>query len=77
MDLADAVVKAYRRRAEAFEGREKWAEALKDWEAIVGCEWALKARSEALNGIARCKKMISSEREPGMCFLSFYIYLRQ
>lgn len=77
VDLADAVVKAYRRRAEAFEGREKWAEALKDWEAIVGCEWALKARSEALNGIARCKKMISSEREPGMCFLSFYICLRQ
>lgn len=71
VDLADAVVKAYRRRAEAFEGREKWAEALKDWEAIVACEWAAKARGEALNGIARCKKMISSEREPGMCFPSF------
>lgn len=71
VDLADAVVKAYRRRAEAFEGREKWAEALKDWEAIVACEWAAKARSEALNGIARCKKILSSEREPGMCFPGF------
>lgn len=68
VDLADAVVKVYgggRMRT------RKWTEAQKDWEAIVGCEWAVKARSEALNGVARCKKMVLPERVPSICFPGF------
>ncbi|KAH8113405.1 hypothetical protein DFH11DRAFT_1689547 [Phellopilus nigrolimitatus] len=64
VDLADALLKAYRRRAEAYEGREKWNLAQRDWEAIVSCEWSMKMRSDALSGSSRCKKMISAEQNP-------------
>ncbi|KAI5117503.1 hypothetical protein M0805_009672 [Coniferiporia weirii] len=64
VDLADALLKAYRRRAEAYEGREKWELARKDWESIVGCDWSTRIRSDALSGVSRCRKMTSAERAP-------------
>ncbi|KAH9947228.1 hypothetical protein B0H21DRAFT_778711 [Amylocystis lapponica] len=36
VDLGDALVKAFRRRAEAYEGREKWDAARQDWEVLAG-----------------------------------------
>lgn len=64
VDLADAYIKAYRRRAEAFEGREKWDSAQSDWEAITRCSWSLKMRADAQSGVARCRKMTTVESEP-------------
>lgn len=58
VSLADGLVKALRRRAEAWEGREKWDEARKDWEVLGGTGWAPgNARSEAVRGVGRCRKM--------------------
>lgn len=58
VDLTDSAVKARRRRAEAAEGREKWADARADWEALAGAEWApQRVRSEAVAGASRCRKM--------------------
>ena len=64
VDLGDALSKARRRRAEAYEGREKWDLARQDWESIVGADFASRHRSEALNGIGRCKKMLSMGDAP-------------
>ncbi|EJD01067.1 uncharacterized protein FOMMEDRAFT_169260 [Fomitiporia mediterranea MF3/22] len=64
VDLADALLKALRRRAEAYEGREKWEQALKDWEAITACDWSAKMRTDAFAGASRCRKMLSPEKEP-------------
>lgn len=61
VDLADALVKAWKRRAEAYEGREKWDLARKDWEAIAGVDFAGRLRSEAVSGAARCRKMLISD----------------
>jgi len=64
VDLADALMKTYKRRAEAYEGREKWEDARKDWEFIAGTEWANgKMRNEAISGIGRCRKMLNPEPE--------------
>jgi hypothetical protein len=64
VDLADGLMKAYKRRAEAYEGKEKWEDARKDWEVIAGTEWANgKMRSEAVSGIGRCRKMLNPEPE--------------
>ena len=64
VDLADGLMKAYKRRAEAYEGKEKWEDARKDWEVIAGTEWANgKMRSEAVSGIGRCRKMLNPELE--------------
>ncbi|KAH9002277.1 hypothetical protein EDB86DRAFT_2800719 [Lactarius hatsudake] len=60
VDLGDALGKAWRRRAEAYEGKEKWDLARQDWEAIVGADFASRHRGEALSGIGRCKKMVSA-----------------
>jgi tetratricopeptide (TPR) repeat protein len=58
VDLGDGLVKGLRRRAEAAEGREKWADARKDWETLAGLGWAPpKTRSEAVSGASRCRKM--------------------
>ncbi|KIK69862.1 hypothetical protein GYMLUDRAFT_34250 [Collybiopsis luxurians FD-317 M1] len=58
INLGDALVKAWKRRAEALEGREKWEEAGKDWEKVAGAEWAGQAvRGEGARGAARCRKM--------------------
>jgi len=59
VDLADAYVKALRRRAEAYEGKEKWEAAKTDWEAIITCDWAGKSRSEALQAAGRCRRMLA------------------
>ena len=61
VDLADALVKAWKRRAEAYEGREKWDLARKDWEAIAGVDFAGRLRSEAVSGAARCRTMLISD----------------
>ncbi|KAH8988547.1 hypothetical protein EDB92DRAFT_1947922 [Lactarius akahatsu] len=60
----DALGKAWRRRAEAYEGREKWDLARQDWESIVGADFASRHRGEALSGIGRCKKMVSAGDAP-------------
>ncbi|KAH8092472.1 hypothetical protein BXZ70DRAFT_951043 [Cristinia sonorae] len=63
VDLADGLVKAYRRRAEAYEGKEKWDAARQDWELIAGAEWAGKVRSEAVRGAGRCRRMVTATAE--------------
>lgn len=60
VDLADALVKALWRRAEAYEGKEKWDAARQDWEAIAGKDFAGKARMEAVKGVGRCRKMLTA-----------------
>ncbi|KAI0722509.1 hypothetical protein C8Q76DRAFT_766779 [Earliella scabrosa] len=60
VDLADGLVKAWRRRAEAYEGKEKWDLAKQDWESIAGAEFAGKARAEAFTGISRCRRMLNA-----------------
>ncbi|KAJ7246347.1 hypothetical protein C8J57DRAFT_1140499 [Mycena rebaudengoi] len=58
VDMGEAVVDAWKRRAEALEGREKWDEAGKDWERVAGAAWAKKAdRDEGVRGAGRCRKM--------------------
>ena len=64
VDLRDALVKAWRRRAEANEGREKWEEARKDWESVAGAEWAsANVRGEGVRGVGRCKRMLNSNTD--------------
>jgi len=60
VDLADALVKAFWRRAEAYEGKEKWETARQDWETIAGADFAGKTRMEAVKGVGRCRKMLSA-----------------
>ncbi|KAH7908638.1 hypothetical protein BJ138DRAFT_1128299 [Hygrophoropsis aurantiaca] len=62
VDLGQGMTKALRRRAEAHEGREKWALARADWEMLAGLEWAPpNVRSEAVRGAGRCRRMVSSD----------------
>ncbi|KAI6027339.1 hypothetical protein BKA83DRAFT_4227667 [Pisolithus microcarpus] len=63
VDLAGGLTKAYQRRAEAYEGLEKWARALADWKVMIGAEWAGPARSLATGGAARCQRMIGGGDE--------------
>ncbi|KAJ3496192.1 hypothetical protein NLJ89_g10516 [Agrocybe chaxingu] len=59
VDLSDGYLKALKRRAEAWEGREKWSDALKDWEVLSGVAWVGEGvRKEAARGAARCRKMV-------------------
>ncbi|TFK47023.1 hypothetical protein OE88DRAFT_1666848 [Heliocybe sulcata] len=64
VDLADGLVKAWKRRAEAHEGREKWEDAQKDWERIVGTDWAGRARGEAVGAAGRCRRMVQASQNP-------------
>jgi tetratricopeptide (TPR) repeat protein len=57
VDLGDGLIKAWRRRAEAYEGKEKWELARQDWESIAGADFAGRHRNEAPNGIGRCRRM--------------------
>ena len=66
VDLVDGYVKALRRRAEAWEGREKWAEAGKDWEVLAGGGGGVSGgwigegiKKEAVRGAGRCRRMVS------------------
>lgn len=64
VDLGDGLVKAWRRRAEALEGREKWDDARKDWEKVAGANWAASnMRGEGVRGAGRCRKMVAAERQ--------------
>ena len=63
VDLADAYVKALRRRAEAYEGREKWEAAKNDWEALTTTDFAGKARSEAVQAASRCRRMLTINKD--------------
>ncbi|KAG5722527.1 UBA domain-containing protein 7 [Termitomyces sp. T112] len=64
VDLGGALVKALKRRAEAWEGREKWEEAAKDWGVLAGLEWAeKKTRGEAAGAAGRCRKMIRQNKQ--------------
>ncbi|KAL0566915.1 auxilin-like clathrin-binding protein required for normal clathrin function [Marasmius crinis-equi] len=65
VNLGDAIVKAWKRRAEAFEGKEKWEEAGRDWEKVAGAEWAGQgARGEGVRGAGRCRRMLNQQRNP-------------
>lgn len=65
VDLADALVKARKRRAEAYEGKEKWDLARQDWEAIVALDFAGKMRHDAVTGASRCRKMVAAAQASG------------
>ncbi|KAF7299270.1 UBA domain-containing protein 7 [Mycena indigotica] len=59
IDIGGAVLEAWKRRAEALEGRERWADAGKDWERVAGASWAgTKDRDEGVRGAGRCRKML-------------------
>ncbi|KAJ7594480.1 hypothetical protein C8J56DRAFT_1012708 [Mycena floridula] len=59
VDLADGLVKGWKRRAEAFEGKEKWDEARKDWEKVAGADWASRSlRNEGVRGAGRCRRTL-------------------
>jgi hypothetical protein len=60
VEMGEAVVDAWKRRAEALEGREKWDEAGRDWERVAGAAWAKQAdRDEGVRGAGRCRKMVA------------------
>lgn len=64
VDIADAYVKAFKRRAEAYEGKEKWDLAKADWEVIAGTEWAKgNLRNEAVSGVGRCRRMVNTNTD--------------
>lgn len=62
--LADAFVKAYTKRAQAWEMAEKWNKAVEDWEKILGFDsailggQALQIRNLAAEGLRRSKQML-------------------
>jgi len=59
VDLVDGLTKAIKRRAEAYEGLEKWNKAKDDWDLLRGCAWVRNesVRSEAGRGVGRCVRM--------------------
>jgi len=67
VDVVDGYVKALRRRAEAWEGREKWVEAGRDWEVLAGGgSWIGEGvRKEAVRGAGRCRKMVAPMGQEG------------
>lgn len=66
VDLTDGWVKALKRRAEAWEGREKWDEARKDWETLLGASGVGQGvKGEAGRGVERCRRMVMGESESG------------
>ena len=59
VDLVDGLSKAFRRRAEALEGLEKWETARCTWEVLFGAEWAgAGVKGEAAKGMGRCRRMV-------------------
>jgi len=61
VDLGDGLIKAWRRRAGAYEGKEKWDLARQDWESIAGADFAGRHRSEASSGIGRCRRILNAD----------------
>lgn len=65
VDLGDGMLKAWRRRAEALEGREQWAEAGRLWEKVSGAAWArAQDRGEAARAAGRCRQMLAPKPKP-------------
>ncbi|PCH40723.1 hypothetical protein WOLCODRAFT_117539 [Wolfiporia cocos MD-104 SS10] len=64
VDLGEGLVKALWRRAEAYEGREKWELARQDWEAIAAKDFAGKTRMDAVTGAGRCRRMLAADAAP-------------
>lgn len=62
--LADAVVKAMTKRAQAWEMAEKWVKAVEDWEKVLGFDAhmlgqsASTTRNLAAEGLRRSKRMV-------------------
>ncbi|KAF5360624.1 hypothetical protein D9756_004614 [Leucocoprinus leucothites] len=59
VDLVDGLTKAIKRRAEAYEGLEKWNKAKNDWELLRSSAWVRNEgiRGEAGRGVGRCVRM--------------------
>ena len=63
VDLVEGLSKAFRRRAEALEGLEKWDAAQRTWEALLGAEWAgTGVKGEAVKGVGRCRRLLDGSR---------------
>lgn len=70
MKLGDALVKAYTKRAQAYEMGEKWSKAVEDWERVLGFDIALmgpaaqSTKTLASEGARRARKMLEPPSEP-------------
>lgn len=63
--FSDAVSKALRRRAEAYEGMEKWKDAVGDWERLSAAAWvSARLKGDATKGAGRCRKMVREGSTP-------------
>jgi tetratricopeptide (TPR) repeat protein len=59
VDLGEGLIKAIKRRADAYEGMEKWGQAKKDWEWLRSTSWVRdNMRGEAGRGVERCIRMV-------------------
>ena len=67
VDLVDGLTKAIKRRAEAYEGLEKWNKAKNNWDLLRSCAWVRNesVRGEAGRGVGRCVRMIGSNSGSG------------
>ncbi|EIW74510.1 hypothetical protein CONPUDRAFT_159811 [Coniophora puteana RWD-64-598 SS2] len=66
VDIGDGLVKALKRRAEAYEAREKWDLAQKDWETVAGFGWGSSTtRNEGVRGAGRCRKTLAASSAGG------------
>lgn len=67
VDLVEGLSKAFRRRAEALEGLEKWEMARSTWEVLLGAEWTgAGVKGEAVKGVGRCRRMVGSGDADGV-----------
>lgn len=58
VDLGEGLTKAIKRRAEAYEGMEKWGKGKKDWEWLRSAGWVRESlKGEAGRGVGRCTRM--------------------
>ncbi|KAF8515905.1 hypothetical protein JB92DRAFT_2912505 [Gautieria morchelliformis] len=65
--FADAMGKALRRRAEAYEGLEKWKEAAGDWEWLRAAAWVgVTLKGDAAKGLGRCRQMALDGSDPAI-----------
>lgn len=65
--FGDAIGKALRRRAEAYEGLEKWKDAVVDWEWLSAATWVgLALKRDAIKGAGRCGQLARDGSTPPM-----------
>lgn len=66
INLKEHLAKALGKRAKAYEGKEKWGEAMSDWKALMeGGEIAAKnggGMKVVGEGLTRCRKMVESPK---------------